>query len=108
MGAESDTRPVGGFHRVGIRIAILDQRTEELVDEMRVRSTMTRALREAEMSFLAEVVNALRRELLDAFRQPLRIVGHLNLFRNLRLSELRRVEHVRLVLDEGPLEGFFR
>ena len=43
-----------------------------------------------------------------AFRQPLGVVGHFDLLRDLRLRQLRRVHHERLVFDERPFEGFLR
>ncbi len=73
-----------------------------------MRAAVAGALREAEVSFLAEVVDALRREFLDAFRETLGVVGHGDLFRDLVLGEFRGVEDVLLVFDERPLERFLR
>ena len=100
MGAEADAGPVGGLHRVDGAVAALDERAEELVREVRVRAPMAGALREAEVRFFAEVLDALCSELLDAFGEALSVVGHGDFFRDLVLGEFRGVQHVRLAFDE--------
>ena len=87
MGAEADAGPVGGLHRVRVALAVLDQRGEELVREVRVRAAVAGALGEAEVRLLAEVVDAFGGELADTRRQPLRVVGHLDLLRDLHQLE---------------------
>ena len=61
---------------------------------------MAGALREAEVRFFAEVVDALRSELLDAFGEALGVVGYSDFFRDLVLGEFRGVEDVRLAFHE--------
>ncbi len=52
------------------------------------------------------VVNLARqRKPADRLGQQVREVRHSDLFRNLRLRLLRRVNHMRLVFDERPLEA---
>ena len=107
MGAEADAGPVGGLHGVDGALAALDERGEELVGEVRMGAAVAGALGEAEVRFLAEIVDALRREWADAGGQALGVVGHRDFFRNLVLGELRGVEDVRFAFDERPFEGFF-
>ncbi len=105
MGAQAHTRPIGRLFRVRKRFPVLHQRRDELVDQVRMTPAVARPLREAQMRLLRQVIYPLGREPLDRLGQPLRVIRHFDFLWNLRLRQLRRVQHVRLVLDQRPLEG---
>ena len=83
--------PVGGLARVRERLALGEERLDELVGEVRVGATVAAALREGQVVF-AFTVDALGREALDLLREAVGVVGHLDLLRDLRLGLLGRVE----------------
>ena len=76
--------------------------------QMGMTPAVSGALREAQMCLLRQVVNALGREPLDRLGQELCVVRHFDFPRYLRLSQLRRVQHVRLMFDQSPLKRPFR
>ena len=73
-----------------------------------MRSAVARPLGEAQVRLLRQIIDPFGRESPDRLRQPLRVVRRLDLLRNLRLRQLRRVQDVRLVLGQRPFERFLR
>jgi len=63
MSADADAGPVGGGLGIGPRVAILDQRAQELVDHVRVAAAVASALHEGEvvgvLNRLGEFLNRL-------------------------------------------------
>src|SRR2546421_309500 len=102
MSAQTDASPVGRLLRVRERVAILRQCHHEFMHQVRMRSAVARPLGEAQVRLLRQIIDPFHRESPDRLRQPLRVVRHLDLLRNLRLRQLRRVQHVRLVLGQRP------
>ena len=77
MGAQSHARPVRRLHRIGERIAPLDQCHGKFVRQVRVAAGMSAALRKAQMGFLARIIHALRRaDLAMLFGRRLAKSGH--------------------------------
>src|SRR5678816_4335696 len=72
---------------------------------MRMRATVARALGEAEMRFLADVVHSARGEGLERLGQSLGEIRRLDRLGNFRLRQLGRVHDERLMLDERPFNG---
>src|SRR4029079_11799737 len=71
-----------------------------------MRAAVPAALNEREM---LRIVNFLRlRKAADRFREQMCVVRDCYLFGNLWLWLLCRVDDVRLMLDQRPLERFFR
>src|SRR2546422_667706 len=105
--AEADAGPVGGLLRVRKRIAIFGKSADELMHQVRVRTAVPCALGEAEMRFLGQIIDALGGEPANGFGQQFRVIGHFDLPGNFRFRQFGRVQHVRLMLDERPLERFF-
>lgn len=56
--ADTHAGPVCRLHRVGVRIAAVDECIDKLMREMRMRSAMSAALCEGEVLFLVVVVNS--------------------------------------------------
>ena len=82
MGAEADAGPVGGLFGVGIGVAVLNERGEKFVDEMRVRAAVTCTLGETQMRFFGEVINAFGREAADRRGQKFGEIRDLDFLRN--------------------------
>src|SRR5438034_5971555 len=78
------------------------------MDEVRMRTAVSCALRKAQMRFLRQIVNALGGKPANWRREELCIIGHFNFLRNFCLRQFGGVQNMRLVLDEGPLERPFR
>jgi hypothetical protein len=106
VSAKTHAGPVRGLGGVGERIASLDQRHDKLVRQVGMAPAMPAPLREAEVRFLAGVIDTLRRVFRDALGQALGEVGALDALGNLRLRQLSGVDDQRLVLDQRPLDGF--
>ena len=62
MRAQSHARPVRGLFGVRHGVAVFNKRAQKFVNEMRMRTAVPRALREAQMSFFSEIINTFRRE----------------------------------------------
>ena len=107
MSAEADAGPVRGLDGVGPGVAIFDKGVDEFVGEVRMRSAVACPLREAEMRFFAEVVNALGGEMANLFRQQFREVGRRNELGNFAFGEFRAMHDERFVFDERPFDGNF-
>ena len=88
--AQADAGPVGGLFGVRKRVPVFDQCGEELVDQVRVRAAMARALGEAEMRFLAQIIDAFGRKPANRRGQELCVVGRFDFFGDLRFGQLRR------------------
>ena len=67
---------------------------------------MTGALREAEMGFLSEVINAFGRESADGRRQKAAKVGYFYFLWNFRLRQFGSMQDMRFVLDRWMPKGF--
>ena len=107
MGAEADAGPIGGLLRVRERLAIVHERRQELVHEVWMRAAVACALGEAQMRFLRNIINAPGRETADRSGEEFSVIWNLDSLRDLRLGQFRRVQDMRLVLDQGPFERFF-
>src|SRR5690348_4066378 len=94
---QADAGPVRRAASVGGRRAFVRQSADELVDEMRMRAAVSRALGEAQMALFV-VVDAPGGEAPDRLGQPVREVGHLDALGDLGLRALRGVQHMRLAL----------
>lgn len=106
MGADTDAGPVRGEGGVGPGVAVLGQRIEHLVDEVRVRAAVAAALQEAEVVGVVDFAG--ERELADRFGEQVGVIGHGDLLGDLRLGPLGGVDDVRLVLDQRPLKALLR
>ena len=49
MGADTDTSPIGTRHCVGLGIAVLDERADKLVDQVRMRTAMSASLKKRQV-----------------------------------------------------------
>src|SRR5579872_5702612 len=108
VGANSHARPVGRLYRIGIRVAIIDERRNEFVHQMRMGTAMSASLRERQMRVLGQIVDPLGGKHADCFRQAVGVVGHLDALRDFVLGLLGGVQDRILPLDELPFEGLFR
>ncbi len=104
MGTQADAGPVGRLFGVGEWIAIFHEGGHKFVDQMRMRTAMTGTLRKAQMGFLSEVVNAVGGETANGRGQKFSEIGHFDFLRDFFFWELCRVDDVRFVFDERPLE----
>ena len=91
MSQQSNTGPVGGLLGVGIGGAILDQSVDEFVNQMRMRTTVPRALGERQMLIGIGVINTLGSEMLNRLRQQVGEIWALHMLRNFRLRLFRRM-----------------
>ena len=71
-------------------------------------TAVPRALGEAQMRLLAQVIDPLGGELTNGLGQQPGVVRDPDLLRDLPLRQLGGVQHMRFVLDQGPFEGFLR
>ena len=69
VGAEANTRPIGGLFRIGEGIAAFDKTHDELVREVRMATTVTGSLGKGEVGFFANAVNSIGSERLDLLGQ---------------------------------------
>jgi hypothetical protein len=70
-----------------------------------MRPAMTRALGEAQVGLLPEIIHALGGELPDALGQQLGVVRRLHELGNLGFRQLGAMQHQGLVLDQRPFDG---
>ena len=105
MSENAGASPIGGLDRIGEGVALLHQGLDELVGEVGVRTTVPSALREGTV-LLAFAVDTLGREATNGLGQQVGEVRHLDVFGNLGLGLLGRVEDGVFAFDQGPLEGF--
>ena len=104
MGADPDGRPVRRLLHVRKWVAVFKESRQELVDEMRMRTAVTAALDERQVTFVGDAP----RELTNGRGQTIGVIRDLDAFRDLRLGPLCGVEHRILVGDELPLERLLR
>ena len=82
MRAQPHTGPVRRLLRIREGVATLDQRAEKLMDQTWMRPAMARALGEAQMGLLRQIIDAFGGEPLDRLRQAFRKIGRrkINIF----------------------------
>src|ERR1051326_1736062 len=93
VGAEADAGPVGGLSGVGEGIAILAQGADKFMREMRMRAAVAGPLHEAEVRFLAEIIDAFGGEGLDGFGQAFGVVRRFDGLGDLRFGPFGGVQH---------------
>src|SRR5882672_2719333 len=107
MRAQSDASPIGRLPSVREGASAFFKCRNEFMHQVRMRTAMARSLREAEMRFLRQIVNASGSKTPNGPGQEFRKIGHFDFPGNLCFRELGGVEHMRFMLDESPFERSF-
>ncbi len=95
MRTDTDARSISTRYGVGPRIAAFQQCRHEFVDQMRMRTAMAPSRHKRQVLGIVNLGG--QREFTNRFRQQMRVVRHLDLFRNLRLRFLGGMSNVGLI-----------
>ncbi len=101
VGTDTNAGPVGTRHRIGPRIAVLDQRGNKLVHQVRMGTAMTTPLDKGKV---IRILNRLGK-LSNFYWQKMGIVGDFDLRRDFMLGFLGGMNHVRFVFNQRPLKA---